>query len=494
VVPERLRNLRVLVVDDNPAAREVLADALKGIANRVDVVSSGLEAVAAEKQHDRDDPYEVVFMDWRMPGMDFTQATHLIKQDPQLGRMPAVIMVTAFGREEVREEAEKAHVDGFLVKPVTRSMLVDSLVTLLASAAAETAPAATRTDEHGGRMVGARILLTEDNEINQQVAVELLEGAGARVQIANNGREAVEKVTQASYDLVLMDLQMPEMDGYQAMDKIRSDPRFANLPIIAMTAHATVEERQRCLDAGMDDHISKPIDPVAMFETLAPYYRLASGREVEAAALQPSGPAEEVLPDLPGINAALGQKRVAGNRKLYVKLLRDFYRDYPTAARTIQEAIAGKRDEEAQQLAHMLKGVAGNLGAMDLYAAAEEAKTALKAGDPGKGAACALRIEERLETVISGLAGLAGIADKAPAPSPSEDMNREALGAAMKVLADMLRKNNPEAEVALETVTALCRGRWAESTRRLGKAMDLFDFKGAMKALEELAGDVNVAL
>ncbi len=157
MVPEGLRDLRALVVDDNSAAREVLADALNGVAKHVDVVSSGAEAVAAVKQSDASDPYGVVFMDWRMPGMDGVQAARLIKQDPQLGHAPAVIMVTArSGKDEVREEAEKAQVDGFLVKPVTKSMLVDSLVTLFAVPGGGEGPSATKTDEHGGRIAGAR--------------------------------------------------------------------------------------------------------------------------------------------------------------------------------------------------------------------------------------------------------------------------------------------------------------------------------------------------
>jgi two-component system sensor histidine kinase/response regulator len=494
MVPEGLRDLRVLVVDDNSAAREVLAEALQGVAKQVDVVSSGAEAVAAVKQSDRSDPYGVVFMDWRMPGMDGAQAARLIKEDRQLGHTPAVIMVTAFGRDEVREQAEQAQVDGFLVKPVTRSMLVDSLVTLFAPAGSGGETIAANTGEDGGRIAGARILLTEDNEINQQIAVELLEGAGAQVQVANNGREAVEKIAQATYDLVLMDLQMPVMDGYQAAAKIRSDARFDHVPIIAMTAHATVEERQRCLDAGMADHISKPIDPVTMFATIAQHYRPGPGRMVEAAAPRSSAPDEDVLTDLPGIDTILGLKRVAGNRKLYLKLLRDFHRDYPAAVRAIQEAIDGKRDEEALRLAHTLKGVSGSLGAMDLYAAAGEVETALKAGDAGKATAGLPEVEERLQTVISGLLALAETAARVPAAGPAGEVNRDALGVAMKTLAELLRKNNPEAEVALETVTALCLGQWAESIRRLGLAVDTFDFKGAMKALEALAGEAGVAL
>ncbi len=206
------------------------------------------------------------------------KATRLIKNDTSLQKQPAVIMVTAFGREEVREEAEELHVDGFLVKPVTKSMLVDSLVSVFATDVRNRRSTSNaRRTKQPLPLRGARILLTEDNEINQQIAIELLEGVGATVDVANNGREAVDILFQGSspppYDVVLMDLQMPEMDGYQATTRIRGDSRFAQLPIIAMTAHATVEERNRCLAAGMNDHISKPIHPNMLFDTVARYYR-----------------------------------------------------------------------------------------------------------------------------------------------------------------------------------------------------------------------------
>jgi CheY-like chemotaxis protein len=186
-----------------------------------------------------------------------------------LTHQPAIVLVTAFGRDEVREEAERLHLDGFLVKPVTRTMMVDTLVNLFGDsrpAGADTKPAA---DEGAGRLRGARILLVEDNEINQQIAVELLGGAGAAVRVVGNGREAVHMLSEgpdpAPIDVVLMDLQMPEMDGFQATAELRADRRFTSLPIIAMTAHATIEERQRCLAAGMNDHVAKPIDPAVLF-------------------------------------------------------------------------------------------------------------------------------------------------------------------------------------------------------------------------------------
>ena len=242
------------------------------------------------------------------------------------------MLVTAFGREEVREEAERIQIDGFLLKPVTTSMLVDTLVTLFAGARQDRTVLAPEADRHADRLRGLRVLLAEDNEINQQIAVELLEGVGATVEVANDGLEAVRKLLDQpmppNYDVVLMDLQMPEMDGYQATNKIRSDPRFASLPIIAMTAHATIDERQKCLAAGMNGHVSKPIDPSLLFDTLERFVvPTAKGPAVPPQEPAPTAVAEaDELPDVPGLNTAEGLMRVAGNKKLYRKLLRQFCR------------------------------------------------------------------------------------------------------------------------------------------------------------------------
>jgi PAS domain S-box-containing protein len=400
IVPEKLARLRVLVVDDNPTAREILQEPLATVAAHVDTVASGREAIAAIQQHDATDPYDIVFMDWRMPGMDGLQASRHIKSDETLKHQPAIVLVTAFGREEVREEAERLQLDGFLVKPVTKSMIVDTLVSVFAEAGAELAPGAE--GEQSARLRGARILLTEDNDINQQIAIELLEGAGATVQVANNGREAVELLSTGPqpppFDVVLMDLQMPEMDGYQATAKLRGDARFANLTIIAMTAHATMEERQRCLAAGMNDHISKPIDPGNLFETVGRFYkpleatvqaRTPPGAQTSKSAVsqvsQPAAahtaqrPADLAIGDTAGLETCAtiagldvkdGLTRVAGNRKLYLKLLRQFVAQQAPAVAQISEAISKSDIALAERLAHTLKGVAGNIGAKPVQTAA----------------------------------------------------------------------------------------------------------------------------
>lgn len=278
--------------------------------------------------------------------MDGLQAARHLKSNETLKHPPHIVLVTAFGREEIREEAERLGLDGFLVKPVTRSMIVDTLVNVFAQGGEGTTVVAG--GETAKKLPGARILLVEDNEINQQIAIELLESEGATVKTANNGREAVEILSNPDpsgppFDAVLMDLQMPEMDGYQATAKLRGDKRFADLPIIAMTAHATIEERQRCLAAGMNDHISKPIEPEMLFATVSRFCRQAeNGGSTKPAATaseggpggdgvttgprsgQPTAQATDELPVIGGVDTQEGVTRVAGNRKLYLKLLRQF--------------------------------------------------------------------------------------------------------------------------------------------------------------------------
>ena len=377
IVPDKLSRLRVLVVDDSAAAREILQEPLSTVASRVDAVGSGKEAIAAVQEHDATDPYDIVFMDWRMPGMDGLQASRHIKSDETLRHRPAIVLVTAFGREEVREEAERLQLDGFLLKPVTKSMIVDTLVNVFAEGGEDLRGVADGAQT--SRLRGARILVTEDNEINQQIAVELLEGAGATVTVANNGREAVEMLSgpgPSPFDVVLMDLQMPEMDGYQATSKLRSDSRLAALPIIAMTAHATVEERQRCLAAGMNDHVAKPIDPAALFEAVGRFYEPAADAPAPD---PPSSPLpQDALPVIAGLDMNDGLSRVGGNRKLYVKILRQFAEQQGPAADQIADTLATGDHSLAERLAHTLKGVAGNIGAAAVQSAAAALERAIR--------------------------------------------------------------------------------------------------------------------
>jgi signal transduction histidine kinase/CheY-like chemotaxis protein/HPt (histidine-containing phosphotransfer) domain-containing protein/HAMP domain-containing protein len=383
-VSDKLKQLHALVVDDNAAAREILQEPLSAVVRKADIAASGKDALVAIQQNDPADPYDIVFMDWRMPGMDGLQTSRHIKSDETLKHRPAIVLVTAFGREEVREEAERLQLDGFLLKPVTKSMIVDTLMNVFAQPGKVTITAAD--DGRTTLLRGARILLAEDNEINQQIAKELLEGAGAAVTIANNGREATEILWNAQqlapFDVVLMDLQMPEMDGYQATARLRSDPRSAMLPIIAMTAHATVEERQHCLAAGMNDHVSKPIDPASLLQTVERFYRpLGAGASGDVqTSVDPSR--SEHLPAIAGLDTKNGLSRVAGNRALYLKLLRQFLDQHSRTIEEVIDALATGDRALAERLAHSLKGVAGNIGAAQVQAAAGVLEKAIRDSAP----------------------------------------------------------------------------------------------------------------
>jgi len=457
LLPEQLRKLRVLVVDDNSAAREILSDALTGVTAQVEVASSGAEALAAVKQHDASAPFDLLLMDWRMPGMDGLQATRRIKEDANLHKQPAIVMVTAFGREEVREEAERLGIDGFLLKPVTKSMLVDTLITLFAPAAGETQAAAD--DAHAARLAGVRILLAEDNEINQQIAVELLEGVGARVTVAINGREAVEKLWREpdAHDVVLMDLQMPEMGGYEATAKIRSEARFAKLPIIAMTAHATLEEKQRCLDAGMNDHVSKPIDPNALYETVGRFYSAVAAQPAAASVVQKPRAVAGEIPAVEGLDTADGLSRVAGNRGLYLKLLREFAAQQAGAPAQIADMLTAGNRAAAERCAHTVKGVAANLGAGAVQSAAGELEKALH------GDADAARLEPLLRKFAAVLAPFvdrlrAALGEEATAPAASAAAVDPAQ---MKLLVAQMTKHLSEFDAAAAECLAANRGAFA---------------------------------
>jgi signal transduction histidine kinase/CheY-like chemotaxis protein len=391
IIPD-LAGVRALVVDDNAQAREILTDALRVFALRVESVSSGEDAVREIASADSHDPYRLVLMDWRMPGMDGLEASRIIKRDDRLRHIPKIVLVTAFGREDTRTQAEEIGIDSYLLKPINSSLLYDTLVDLFGVAG---------VDDHGSPVkkeqtvmydaTGIRVLLVEDNEMNQQIATELLESAGAIVTVANNGREAVKVLTEGGpappLDVVFMDLQMPEMDGITAAQLLRRDPRLQRLPIIAMTAHALAEERQRCLDAGMNDHVSKPIDPDVLFSTMMRWAKPRPRLGIESQAnllhtgtTQAKTTDETSLPEIAGINLADGLRRLAGNRRLYRDLLGQFVAKEGGAAAQISAALESGDPKLAERIAHTVKGTAGNLGITEVQSEAQKLEKAIREG------------------------------------------------------------------------------------------------------------------
>jgi CheY-like chemotaxis protein len=272
-LPKEMKGVRMLVVDDNAAAREILFTQLRSLDFSVSTVASGREAIDIIKEAQLDHPFDAVFIDWKMPDLDGIETTKRIRA---LKQSPKLIMVTAFGRDEANAQAEAAGIDAFLVKPVSSSALLDTILKLFGTQIRPSSQSAKTTDGIPP-LRGMHILIAEDNEINQQIATELLKDWGATSVITRDGQEAVNKLhtDPTAYDAILMDIQMPVLDGIEATRIIRSESRFRKLPIIAMTAHALPTERERCLAAGMTDHITKPLDPHSMLQILIRWTRPA---------------------------------------------------------------------------------------------------------------------------------------------------------------------------------------------------------------------------
>jgi two-component system, sensor histidine kinase and response regulator len=275
-----LRGRRLLIIDDNSSARTVLSSMLTNMTFLADEAASGDEGIEMVRQAaKRSEPYEIVFVDWQMPVLDGIETSKRILALPDLAIPPHIVMVTAYGREDVLKQAEENGLENVLVKPVTSSTLFDTIVAVLRADQQTTGHVDVAPSFEIARTRGTRVLLVEDNEINQEVAIGLLEDAAIQVDLAENGEIAVRMSQENDYDVVLMDMQMPVMDGITATRAIRSDPRFKSLPIIAMTANAMDADREKCLDAGMNDHIGKPIDPDQLFSVLL---RWAGRSDVDA--------------------------------------------------------------------------------------------------------------------------------------------------------------------------------------------------------------------
>jgi PAS domain S-box-containing protein len=494
IIPDLL-GIRALVVDDNAQAREILTDALRVFALRAESVSSGDDAVREIAAADSQDPYRLVLMDWHMPGMDGLEASRIIKRSDRLQHVPKIVMVTAFGREDIRTQAEEIGVDGYLLKPVNSSLLYDTMVDLFGVAGLEDHRARVKKDDvppHDA--TGIRVLLVEDNEMNQQVATELLESAGAIVTVANHGGEAVKILTEGdqapAYDVVFMDLQMPEMDGYTATKLLRRNPRLQKFPIIAMTAHALVEERQRCLDAGMNDHVSKPIDPDALFATLM---RWAKPRpkptlEPNAATTSAKKVDEVILPEIAGVNLAEGLNRVAGNRRLYRDLLGQFAVKQGDAAAQISAALESGDSKLAERIAHTVKGVAGNLAITEVQSAAQRVEKAIREGQDSVTVPL-----DALATVLRAQVDAIEQSLQLAAPAQPEEVvlspfDREAASAAIARLHSLLDTSDGDSEEAFHNLRdAVSSIVDKPDLDALSASISDFDFEAALARLDGIA-------
>lgn len=379
--PDDIRGMRVLAVDDSSMSRTVLRKILESFTFDVETAPGGEAAYRMIKENDGKSPFRLVITDWHMIDINGLELAERIKNDQTLLNQPKIILLTSYGRENIQTKAEAVNLDGFMLKPFNRSLLFDTIMVAFGQEVQSRREQGSKRNQEGVpvNVAGAHILLAEDNAINQQVAREILECADVQVTIANNGKEVMELLKSETFDAILMDIQMPEMDGFQTIEAIRSEERFRDLPVIAMTAHALVGDKEKSLQAGMDDHVTKPIDPDELMEVLSRWLPDGGPRPNRSPAKAPAQK-EAPLPSISGVDVETGLARVRGNRALYEKLLAAFARE---CAKTLDrfETLASHGDLEAIRPSfHNLSGVAGNVGADRLHDILDRFLTAWQEG------------------------------------------------------------------------------------------------------------------
>jgi len=481
---EGFRHLPVLVADDNATARAALAEMLRALTLQVTVVESGEAAVSAIRlAAQAEDPFRLVLVDWKMPGLDGTETVRRLRDDPQLaGRTPSCILVTAYDAAEAARRAEQAGIDVVLHKPVSPSALHDAVVrALLPDGSAVREP-----DREPAPLLfapGQRVLVAEDNAINSEVTSEMLSQAGLEVVVASDGSEAIRLARTASFDAVLMDVQMPEIGGLEATRVLRADQRLRELPIIAMTAHAMLGDRERFLAGGMSDYVSKPVDEEELLRVLGRWLRvspLGSSRTSRPAAFSRQ---------VPGLDLADGLRRASGNRATYLRLLGDFARDGESLLVRIDSTLRGGDLDSARAALHTLKGSAGTMGARRVAAAAADLERVLQSGattaDDSLRELGAAFAEARAgaEELISSIDS-----ERAPTPGPAtmpEELE-SATRQAIRRLALQLADGNLAARGTFDELRGLTGDAASAAFADLEASLQRLDFEAARRWLDEV--------
>ena len=440
----------ILVVDDNASAREIFHSMLSSLKFEVATARDAADAIGQlEQAYLAGRPYRLVIMDWMMPGMDGVEAIRLIRSDRRIGETPFFAMVTAYSRDELLERLGNTRVEAVLVKPVTPSTLLDSILNTFGKAVV-TRPRKVELQteylEAQKALRGASLLLVEDNLVNQEVAMEILGRAGIRVQVANNGVEALARLAEHTYDGVLMDCQMPVMDGFEATRQIRRQAAHAALPVLAMTANAMAGDKENCLAAGMNDHIAKPIDVTQLFITL---HRWVKVEHAAADAVPRVVDEEAALPAIAGLQLDAALQRLGGNTSLLRKLLARFCETQADAVARIGQALRAGEQENAVRIAHTLKGLAGNIGAQAVQRSAGELEAQLRQQREAPAEPLLTNLELELQALLGRIAPLLAKPAAAAREAVAGAIDRAALDDGLQRLAELLRDDDGEAGACL---------------------------------------------
>jgi CheY-like chemotaxis protein/HPt (histidine-containing phosphotransfer) domain-containing protein len=387
---------------------QILKGYLESLALDVAIASTCQDALnLVLRANEEKKPFGLVIIDCKIPEMDGMDLARKLQEVAFLSFRPKVLLITSSDQDEMLLQMDNQLVDGILAKPFQQSKLLDAVTKVSGRGVLSSGKFKIISEQLNPELIsqirGAHLLLVEDNEINRQVAQELLEGFGLDVTTAENGEEAIALLKEAEFDGVLMDMQMPVMDGVTATRVIRKNPQFSKLPIIALTANVMVSEQNEFQNAGITDHIGKPIDPDRLVATLAKWVRptRASGSTPVVPAVQDSAP--EPLPELPGINVADSVRRIGGSVTLYLSLLDKFRVNQGKFVTSFREALTADDQVTAERLAHTLRGIAGTLGAETLQDLASLLESSIKKGEPGEVDSLLARVDKELTTFIASI-------------------------------------------------------------------------------------------
>ncbi|WP_319583971.1 PAS domain S-box protein [uncultured Pseudodesulfovibrio sp.] len=481
-----IRPLHVLVVDDNDTARTIFAEMLAGFGFSFDLADSAEAGLALLEGQAGNRNYDFAILDWDLHGIAGGDLVRIMQTSPNIGHSPKVIFVSAFGTVHIENATQdESVVAGVLSKPVLPSTLLDTMMVAEQGVPTRVSRAGFRQSELGqmtAKLSRVKVLLVEDNEINQDVAVDLLVSNGIACEVASNGEEALKILEREHFDCVLMDCQMPVMDGYTATREIRKIDRLKKLPIIAMTANVMAGDRERSIEAGMNDHIGKPIRIQELFATMDKWVKPTVSR------MASTSPEMNIdLSDLQGIDVVAGLRYVQGKESLYRSLLGKFLHNYKDFRGVFEQARAEEGATGAERCAHTLKGVAATVGAVAVSKKAEALEASCRREEADDEIEKLLRaVEDELAPALESLERM-GEAKPDGSPLPgNKDMDGETL-ACLQELRVLLREFNAEALTVAKKLHSLPGiHKHAAKVNSLIKAVENYDFEIALKKLDEL--------
>jgi len=495
IVRSDFLNKHVLLIDDNQAALDIISELLAHMSIKVTTATSGEKGLDLLLNSLKDnDPFDVVLVDYQMPnGISGIEFTKNMQQMP-IEKLPEVILITAYAREDVLNEASRAKIEYVLPKPINASILFETLLRIFNVAGDYceiNLEIIEKINVDLSTLRGARVLLAEDNMLNQQIAYEILQDEGFTVEIANNGQEALSMVKASPYDVVLMDMQMPVMDGLEATREIRKLYNTQQLPILAMTANASEADRKLCLEAGMDEHITKPINPEHLFQTLLHWIKPNKPsennvNEVKGSTIHYASSKESIekIPNIKGVNTKLGLKLAAGKQSLYIKMLKTFASDQLYAIEQLIHALAEHDYLTAQRIAHTLKGTSGSIGAEFLQNNAGEIETLAKNN------VNVTQILEKVKLIQPELSRIIGEINQSFENTAKNDVtdidaNIQLAPDLLKKLLYLIQENDTEAQSLLENNAAAFKQHWgAETYQKVLNALEDFDFDSALETIQ----------